>query len=297
KERDSAGTIIDFPDDSTYARYQRRGGVLSRDDWRRQNVDLFVQQLYRGVKQTKRWVKFGVSPIGTWRPGNPETIKGFDAYAEIYADSKRWLNNGWLDYFTPQLYWPIARTEVSYPVLLKWWVSQNMKARNIWPGNYTGRVGRPAPDGWMTQEILDQIALTRSQPGATGNIHFSARAFMQSKDSLVERLISGPYSGPALVPTSRWLDSIPPLSPRITVRTDSATRAPVVRMVPRGATKVWLWVVRSRSAGAWTTVVLPGWMRSHMFATDAKPEFVYVSTVDRVGNESRATKGRHPPTH
>jgi uncharacterized lipoprotein YddW (UPF0748 family) len=288
KERDSAGTIIDFPDDSTYARYRRDRGVLSRDDWRRQNVDLFVQQLYRGVKRAKPWVKFGISPFGVWRPGNPETIKGFDAYAEIYADSRRWLRNGWLDYFTPQLYWPIARTEVSYPVLLKWWVSENTKRRNIWPGNYTGRVGRAPPEGWMTQEILDQIELTRSQSGATGNIHFSARAFMQSKDSLVERLMSGPYAEPALVPTSQWLDSIPPLSPRITLRTDSATRALVVRMVPRGTTKVWLWTVRSRSAGAWTTVVVPGWMRSHMFVTGADPEIIYVTALDRLGNESKA---------
>ncbi|MBA3342356.1 MAG: family 10 glycosylhydrolase [Gemmatimonadaceae bacterium] len=228
KERDSAGVLIAFPDDASWARYERAGGKLPRDDWRRNNVDTFVRELYRATKKLKPWVKFGISPFGVWRPGYPEQIKGFDAYAELYADSKRWINEGWLDYFTPQLYWPIGREDLSYPVLLRWWISQNTKGRNIWPGNFTSRVGVPAPQGFTAQEILDQISATRMEPGASGNVHFSARALMQSRDSLVERLMAGPYAGPALVPASPWLDRIPPRAPRVAMRRDIATRAPLI---------------------------------------------------------------------
>ena len=74
-------------------------------------------------------MKFGVSPFGIWRPGNPPQIKGFDSYAELYADSRKWLANGWVDYFAPQLYWAIDPPEQSFPVLLKWWAEQNAKGR------------------------------------------------------------------------------------------------------------------------------------------------------------------------
>ena len=292
KERDSAGAIIDFPDSTTWKRYVASGGKLSRDDWRRRNVDVLVRELYRGIKSTKRWVKFGISPFGIWRPGFPEQIKGFDAYAELYADSKKWLNEGWLDYFTPQLYWQIDRADVSYPVLLKWWVSENTKRRNMWPGNFTSRVGASGENSWKAQEILDQISNTRLTDGAGGNVHFSAKVFMQNRDSIVDRLLAGAYAGPALVPPSPWLDSIPPRKPIAYLAKDSITRAIRIHMAESGAEKAWLWVLRYRYGPDWSTMILPGAQKVHMFDAGfglTPPDQVVVSQVDRVGNESAFT--------
>src|SRR5581483_5379452 len=115
-----------------------------------------------------------------WRPGFPEEVAGFDAYAELYADSRKWLTNGWLDYLSPQLYWSIGRPQQSYPVLLAWWVSQNVRGRHIWPGNYASRVGPLGTPSWPVDELLQQIRLTREQPGATGNVYFSMTAFMRN---------------------------------------------------------------------------------------------------------------------
>jgi uncharacterized lipoprotein YddW (UPF0748 family) len=300
KERDSAGTIIDFPDSVTWNRYAASGGTLSRDDWRRRNVDIFVRDVYKQVKATKPWVKFGISPFGMWRPGVPPQIKGFDAYSELYADSKKWLNEGWLDYFTPQLYWPIARQEASYPVLLSWWISENTKGRNIWPGNFTSRVGGTGENNWKAQEILDQISTTRLTEGAGGNVHFSAKVFMQDRDSIVEKLLAGPYAGPALVPASPWLDSIPPRVPSAYLMKDSITRATTVTLVPGGAEKPWLWVLRYRYGPDWSAIILPGAQTVHMFegGSESKaPDAVFVSAIDRTGNESNARKatiGRPP---
>jgi len=287
KERDSAGVLIEFPDSVSWKHYVDNGGKLSRDDWRRNNVDVFVRDLYKGIKATKRTVRFGISPFGMWRPRFPAQIKGFDAYAELYADSKKWLNEGWLDYFTPQLYWTIAREESSYPVLLKWWISENTHGRNIWPGNFTSRVGSSGETSWKTQEILDQISATRLAPGASGNVHFSAKVFMQNRDSIVDRLIAGPYAGPALVPASPWLDSIPPRPPAAVLRRDSATRATAVDFAARGTEKAWLWVVRYRVGSDWSTVILPGSEKTHLMTEP--PDQVVVSVVDRVGNESAST--------
>ena len=103
------------------------------------------------------------------------------------ADSRKWLRNGWADYFTPQLYWPIAQTAQSYPTLLSWWVEQNVKRRNIWVGNYTSKAGAGDASGWRAQEVLDQIRLTRAQSGASGNVHFSAIAFLQKEGTYEKR--------------------------------------------------------------------------------------------------------------
>ncbi|MEO5588976.1 MAG: family 10 glycosylhydrolase [Gemmatimonadaceae bacterium] len=297
KERDAAGVLISFPDDVTWKRYVASGGKLGRDDWRRSNVDTFVRDLYKSIKATKPYVKFGISPFGVWRPGNPPPIKGFDAYSELYADSKRWLNEGWMDYFTPQLYWSIDRAEVSYPVLLRWWVSENTKGRNMWPGNYTSRVGASGESGWKAQEIVDQISATRQTKGAGGNVHFSAKVFMQNRDSIVDRLLAGPYAGPALVPASPWLDSIPPRAPAVELSQDSATLAYRVEFAPRGQEKVWLWVMRYRYGVDWSLMVLPGAQRSHLFGggeQSVAPDAVVVSALDRTGNESELVTVRPP---
>jgi uncharacterized lipoprotein YddW (UPF0748 family) len=298
KERDSSGTLLEFPDSASWARYVEGGGALSRDDWRRGNVDAFVRDLYRAIKRTKSRVRFGVSPFGIWRPGNPPTIQGFDPYEQIYADARKWLVEGWVDYFAPQLYWPIQPPERSYPTLLAWWVQENVKRRHIWPGNYTSRVGG-ADSGrrWMPAEILEQVRLTRELPGATGNIHFSMKVFLEDRDSIGTQLGRGAYAEPALVPPTPWLDSVPPRGPEVAARVDTATGGMGLRMAPAGKEPIWRWIVRARVSGAWTTHVLPGWQRSHALTFDAVtpwPEELLVSGVDRLGNESRVVRVRLP---
>ena len=295
-ENDAAGKPIDFPDGATWNRYLRRGGKLSRADWRRSNVDSLVRQLYRRIKATKKTVKFGVSPFGIWRPGNPQGIAGLDAYTELYADSKKWLNNGWLDYITPQLYWHTRRTQQSYSRLLGWWVQENTHGRHVWAGNFTSRVGTTNPDQWDAQELLNQIALTRAQPGASGNVHFSARVFVRDPDSIVAKLKAGPYADLALVPASRWLDAAAPAKPAVAARIEKTNGATVVDLDPRKEVRPWLWTVRTRFPTGWTSQIVPGWVRTHYvsFRNAPVPEEVLVTAVDRSGNESSLARAKVP---
>jgi hypothetical protein len=282
----------------SWARYVAEGGALSRDDWRRSNVDVFVRDLYRAIKRTKPRVKFGVSPFGIWRPGNPPTIQGFDPYEQIYADARKWLVEGWVDYFAPQLYWPIQPPAQSYPTLLAWWVQENVKRRHLWPGNFTSRVGLgDSTRRWLPGEILEQVRLTRELPGATGNIHFSMKVFLENRDSIATQLGRGAYAEPALVPPTPWLDSVPPRRPRVAARTDSVTGGLTLRMLPGGKEEIWRWIVRTRTGGTWATRLLPGWQRSHAVTfdvADSRPDEVLVSGVDRLGNESRVIRVRVP---
>jgi uncharacterized lipoprotein YddW (UPF0748 family) len=291
KERDSRGRNIDFPDAPSWRRYRASGGTLAKDDWRRANVDSLIHQVYVGIKSLKPWVKFGISPFGVWRPGYPPITDGkFDSYAELYGDSRKWVLNGWGDYFTPQLYWPIDRPDLSYPVLLQWWVQQNAKGRHIWPGNYVDKVNG-SPTGWLAEEILNQIAVTRAQAGATGNVYFSMSTLMRNADNLPQKLLSGPYANRALVPASPWLDSIPPLTPAVRTGWDAARQSSNLSLDPQGSEPTWLWVIRARVGDEWTTDIVPGQQRFYTLpklANGAYADAVSVSSVDRTGNESAA---------
>ena len=123
----------DFPDDETWNAYRAGGGSLSRADWRRANVDRFVEELHARLRQRTRPVKLGISPFGIWRPGHPASIEaGLDQHEMLYADARRWLHEGWVDYYTPQLYWPISQVAQSFPVLLGWWARNNPHDRHLY---------------------------------------------------------------------------------------------------------------------------------------------------------------------
>lgn len=298
------GRELDFPDEPTYRRYRQGGGTLARDDWRRENVNLLVKELNDSIHAVKPWVRFGISPFGIWRPGYPASVRGLDQYDKLYADARKWLNEGWVDYFTPQLYWATDRPEQSYPVLLEWWVQQNTRGRHLWPGNYTGKVGFTTASKWSTDEIIDQIRRTRAQRGATGNVHFNMKVFLDDPDSLDERLVREVYTGPALVPASPWLGRGAPAAPRIAVRDDSASGFWVLDVAPAnaaaapaapdtaGARAPWLWVVQTRTADGWTTRIIPATERLHVLGprTGAAPIDVRVTAVDRVGNAGPAAR-------
>ena len=92
------------------------------------------------MTELKPWVTFGVAPFGIWRPNNPPGIVGMDAYNELYADSKKWINEGWLDYIGPQLYWPIDSSGQPFEPLFDWWNEQNYHNHFVVPGLYASGV-------------------------------------------------------------------------------------------------------------------------------------------------------------
>ncbi len=289
-ENDASGKKIDFPDSATYAKYVEHGGKLSKDDWRRDNVDRLVEALYKGVHAVKPWVKVGISPFGIWRPGNPPQIKGFDAYTEIYADSKKWLQNGWADYFAPQLYWPIAARQQSFPVLYDWWRSVNTEKRHIWPGLATYRIAEKGARTITPQEIIDEIDTLRARGGPTGHVHFSMKVLLTDTDSIDEKLSAAVYQHDALVPASPWLGAKKPGMPTVALTKDKATGEPMLRLTPAKGETAWLWTVRSLSNGQWKSEVLPGWLKEHRL--DASPERVIVQAISRTGVQGASARLR-----
>jgi uncharacterized lipoprotein YddW (UPF0748 family) len=295
----------DFPDDSSWVKYQKNNGTLARGDWRRESVNTFIKRLYTAIKEIKPHVKFGLSPFGIWRPNHPESIRGFDQYNQLYADAKLWFNQGWIDYWTPQLYWPINQIPQSYPVLLGWWTDQNTKNRHLWPGISIGRKkGEKGAD-----ETINQIMITRGMtPKSPGNVHWSIGPLITNGD-LREGLLKGPYKKPALVPASPWLDNTKPKSPLVIhhIQQDDL----IISWRQTNTDDVFRWVVYYKYANNWEYKILSQKERSvtipyfserpqsgrkiKMDKTDdirgsLDPlSAVAVSAVDRVGNESALT--------
>jgi uncharacterized lipoprotein YddW (UPF0748 family) len=262
---------------------------LSRGDWRRKAVDTFIERVAHEVRKARRGVKFGISPFGIWRPGHPEGIAGFDAYERLYADSLLWLRKGWVDYLTPQLYWPISRIPQSFPVLLQWWHAENRKQRHLWPGLSLSN----AADDAGALEVVNQILVARGfSREDRGHVLFSVKRLAQ--ETLSGKLAAGPYAAAALPPRSPWLDKKPPKPPKVSVTLDE--NGLQARWTPQGSEPAFLWVVYTREGGRWRHEILPGAVTalSRPPALEAVSDLA-VSAVDRNGNESPRARAPASP--
>jgi uncharacterized lipoprotein YddW (UPF0748 family) len=283
---------IVFPDDRTWKKFGRAKGWTNRDAWRRANIDAFVESLYKGVKDLKPTVAVGISPFGIWRSGTPPGVTGLDAYDEIYADSRRWLREGWLDYITPQLYWEVSGVQDRFRALDAWWRTQNPRGRFIWPGLYTSRV-YGGGDTWPLGEISEQIETIRATRAGTtdlpGHVHFRLAALFADNGRLAARLAAD-YAEPALVPAFPWLGSRPPAAPRVTVvGTDGP---PAVMISPGDSVRVRWWLIQTRGRdGKWTSSLRPageGQLTAGSFGT-VDPDEVAVTAIGATGIASTAT--------
>lgn len=251
---------IPFPDDRTWERYGRPAGFRTRGDWRRENVSQFVRALYEGVKARKPWVQVGISPFGIWRPGAPAGLTGLDAYAEIFADSRRWWREGWLDYLAPQLYWRNDNDQRRNQRLDAWWRAENARERHLYPGMLTMRVASGAAR-WAPSEIEGQIAHYRDvragSPEALGHVHFRMQSLLEeAPGGLGDRLRVGAYVEPALPPASPWLGEQAPGAPRYTGCSVGAGAAVAVA-ASAGEPPRW-WAVQWRDAlGRWSLRAYP----------------------------------------
>ncbi len=252
-EKDGA-VLMPFPDDASYARYRREGGRLERDDWRRGNVDGFIETLDAAVHAEKPWVKFGISPFGIWRPGSPAGIKGLDAYGLLYADARRWLREGWCDYVSPQLYWALGKREQSFPGLLRWWAEQNSKGRILAPGVASASVGKDRP----ALDIVNQLGLTRTDGGAHGIVFWNATSLRKDLGGVASGLAREMFAQPALVPATPWLGNTPPPMPglRALLKAKNSLLSLTWKERVKGSARSF--VLQVRTGGQWQQEIVAG---------------------------------------
>jgi uncharacterized lipoprotein YddW (UPF0748 family) len=199
----------EFPDTASYRRY---GNGMKKDDWRRSNTDSIIVKLSRAIKETKPWVKFGISPFGVWRnqdkdPLGSPTRAGVTNYDDLYADVLLWLRNGWIDYVSPQIYWEFSHTAAPFQPILKWW-NENTYGRHCYIGMGIYRAGSNTAWKDLTQ-IPRQIDSTRAMPNVHGQIYFSSTTFDRNPNGWNDSLRNNYYRVQVPVPEMPWLPKKP----------------------------------------------------------------------------------------
>ena len=186
----------DFDDSNSYAAY---GGDFSdKADWRRDNVNQLVQDVYTVVHDCAKQegCVFGISPSGIWKNGyggdTGSNTRGFEHYSQCYADSVTWIQNGWVDYICPQVYWEIGNDAADFEELVNWW-SGIVRGTDteLYIGLAAYKIG-DAESGtvWESDglsEISRQLKLCQKTSRVSGVAVFSCRDVMQSA-SLQKRL-------------------------------------------------------------------------------------------------------------
>ena len=203
-------------DAETFKQYG--GAFIDIKDWRRHNVDTLIHMLSDSIHKHKPHVKFGISPFGIWanKYQNPEgsDTHGGSSYYELFADSRNWVKEGWVDYINPQLYWPIDDRSAAFNTLLDWW-SDNTFNRHLYIGMAAYRINEHRRGKFKDPAAMpDEIKYLRDNPRVEGSVYFSSNSLLNNPLGFTDSLKETYYKYPALPPVMLWLDSIAPNPPR-----------------------------------------------------------------------------------
>ena len=199
-------------DDVSFAQYGT--GYANRADWRRNNVNQLIQDLHRTIRETKPWVKFGISPFGIYRnqKSDPKGSKtnGLQNYDDLYADIILWVDNGWVDYTIPQIYWEIGHPAADYQELVQWW-AQHAGNRPLFIGQDVMRtVQKPDLQNPNIHQQARKMQLQRAQPAIEGSCQWYAAAVVDNVGNYREALSRHYHRYPALQPLFPFMDKKAP---------------------------------------------------------------------------------------
>lgn len=220
----------EFPDEEAFEQYPRGFSADEKDDWRRDNVDLIIEQLHDTIERVSPHVAFGISPFGVWRnqsddPKGSATQAGVTNYDGLYANILKWQEEGWIDYVTPQIYWHIGKEVADYEIIADWW-SKNALGCRLYVGQAFYRINRKSNDReWRSsRQIIKQLKLNRTYPNIDGSMYFSAKTMRNNPRRLKEKMQRRLYRYEALPPVNNRVEQImpePPKNPVIALENDS----------------------------------------------------------------------------
>lgn len=211
--RDKNKKVVEFPD---YQLYKKYGKGLSLEEWRRDNVNKFVETLSKKIKKEKPYVRFGISPFGVWRNKSDDntgsdTKAGVTNYDTLYADTRTWIQKGWIDYIVPQVYWDFDFKPAPYGTLVDWWTEEVSGSNtNLYIGHGAYRLD--SSKAWKNEkELLNQIKYNRNNGQVSGSAYFGLDKILKNTLDIKNNLKETSYRTLALPPRSPWIDSVAPV--------------------------------------------------------------------------------------
>ncbi len=211
-------------------------GFTNLNDWRRDNVNIFIDRIHDSIKLAKPWVRFGVSPFGIWKSGVPSGIVGLSSFSDIYCDPIPWLQNGNVDYVLPQLYWVIGGAQ-DFNALSNWWGNQCLLYnRPCFAGLATYRLD-PGSGNWANSEIDNQIDIVRTYTAKVpGYACFSSKSVINNVKQIQDTLDISKNKYLSLLPAMTWDNAI---APNLVTNVDHLIAANTVKLtwtIPTAAT-------------------------------------------------------------
>jgi len=191
-----------FPDDRSFNTYGQK--FNNRGDWRRNNVNLLIQEVKGTLTKTKPWVRFGISPFGIYRnkksttDGSGSDTNGLQNYDDLYADVKLWVEKGWIDYNMPQIYWEMGHNAADYTTLIKWWAANNYE-QPLYIGQDVKRTMDATMPSGSTQ-LQEKMILSRSFPTVHGNCFWPAYELLDNYKGIGNELKNNYHRYPSLIP-------------------------------------------------------------------------------------------------
>ena len=186
---------IQYNDEESFKKYNSKN--LSLEDWRRENLNLFIKELNRKIKLYDKDIRFGVSPFGIWKnkdDSEGSNTNGLSSYYELYADSKKWVEEEWIDYICPQLYWKMDSKNANYKELVNWWgnVVKDTSV-DLYIGQAAYRTEEEKP--WDESELVNQIRYNREKEEVSGSIFFRLKNIIKENEELNKVLKKDLYGG------------------------------------------------------------------------------------------------------
>ncbi|MDD5861071.1 MAG: family 10 glycosylhydrolase [Prevotella sp.] len=294
-----AGQTI--PDAALYA--ARPEGCKTIGDWRRHQVSLAIRQLSDSIHQRKPWVKFGVSPFGIWRNSTSDprgsATHGLQNYDDLYADVLQWVDEGWVDYCVPQLYWPIGHKAADYETLIRWW-DRHVQNRPLYIGEDVERTVKSADlRNPSVNQMGEKYRLHDLLPNVQGTVLWYAKVVADNYGNYGHALRDYYWRYPALQPRMPWLDNEAPKAVRKMKRLMMSDGPVLFWTAPKAKTpldEATHFAVYRFAKGEKVDLSDPSHLLRVTYdnffrlpATKEKATYV-VTSLDRVGNEGKGKK-------
>ncbi|MFE0346483.1 glycoside hydrolase family 10 protein [Streptomyces griseoluteus] len=195
-----------FDDDTAFDAYG--GGFEDRAAWRRDNIDRLVREVAAGIRRVRPGTRFGISPFGVWRnaatdPRGSDTRAGVQTYDDLYADTRKWVREHWIDYIVPQIYWNIGFPAADYAKLLGWWAAEAAgTGTRLYVGEALYKAGAAGqPPAWQDPaELSRHLTLADEYPQVRGHVFFGAQDVARDPLGAMARVVADHYRRPARPP-------------------------------------------------------------------------------------------------
>lgn len=210
----AAGQVIN--DQAQFEKYNK--GFRNIGDWRRNNVNEFIEALAKTIHKRKPWVKFGVSPFGIYRnkknDPNGSNTNGLQNYDDLYADVLKWVDKGWIDYCVPQIYWEMGNKAADYTTLINWW-NKNVTKRPLYIGEDIERTAKHSdPQNPNQNQLPAKMRLHKQATNVSGTVLWYAKAAVDNIGNYGMMLRQVYWKYPALQPRMPFIEAKAPKAVR-----------------------------------------------------------------------------------